>query len=82
MVFIQLCCNLTMALDNFLPLPECPHLYMKESAAATAPALLQSSELLKGAYVKARFTLACPDVLIQNIPCGNQAHHVISCLHF
>lgn len=82
MVFIQLCCNLTKALDYFLPLPESPHLYMKELAAVAAPDLLQSSELLKGAYVKVRFTLACPDVLIQNIPCGNQAHHVISCLHF
>jgi hypothetical protein len=71
-----------MALDNFLLLSESPHLSMKKLAAANAPALLQSSELLKGAYVKACFTLTCPDILIQNIPCGNQAHHVISCLHF
>lgn len=80
--FIQPCCNLTVALDNFLPLPESPHLSMKELVAVAATALLQSLELLKGAYVRARFTLAFPDVLIQNFPCGNQTHHVISCLHF
>lgn len=82
MGLIQLCCNLTAALDNFLPLPESPHLYMEGLVAVAAPALLLCLELLKGAYVSACFTLACPDVLIQNFPCANQAHRVISCLHF
>lgn len=30
MGFIQLCCNLTVALDNFLPQPEPPHLDVEE----------------------------------------------------
>lgn len=33
MGFTQLCCNLTVALDNFLPRPEPPHLDVEELVA-------------------------------------------------